>query len=84
MKSFKRKFNKQLIISFRYKHTKIEFDKRLENILSRITNLRQKIVTLNKNVNVRNGHIVKNISNKIEQNIYEEIDFEELARYEQE
>ena len=51
---------------FRYKHTKIEFDKRLQKIVSRIKNLREEVVDLNKLVNKRNGSIVKQIAEQID------------------
>jgi hypothetical protein len=47
---------------FRYKHTKIEFDKRLNIIVERIKKLREEVVKLNKLVNQRNGVIVKQIA----------------------
>jgi hypothetical protein len=51
-----------VIFQFSYKHTKIEFDKRMNKIVSRIRNLREEVVTLNKLVNRRNGSIVKEIA----------------------
>jgi negative regulator of sigma E activity len=47
---------------FRYKHTKIEFDKRLMRIVNKIKGLRQEVVGLNKLVNMRNGSIVRQIA----------------------
>ena len=51
---------------YSYKHTKIEFDKRLQKIVSRIKNLREEVVDLNKLVNKRNGSIVKQIAEQID------------------
>jgi hypothetical protein len=42
-----------------YKHTKIEFDKRLMRIVNKIKGLRYEVVGLNKLVNKRNGSIVR-------------------------
>jgi hypothetical protein len=58
-----------LIFHFSYKHTKIEFDKRMNKIVSRIRNLREEVVTLNKLVNRRNGSIVKEIAEQIDKMI---------------
>jgi hypothetical protein len=49
-----------------YKHTKIEFDKRLMKIVDRIKKLREELVDLNKLVNKRNGSIVKQIAEQID------------------
>lgn len=46
---------------------KADFDKRLENIIKRITNLKGEVVSLNKQVNKRNGNIVKDIAKQIEE-----------------
>jgi hypothetical protein len=54
------------LIHYRYKHTKIEFDKRMQKIVSRIKNLREEVVQLNKLVNKRNGSIVKEIAEHID------------------
>ena len=64
------KMNEQLQA---YKHTKIELDKRLEQIVKRITRLRERIVDLNKKVNQRNGSLVQEISDRIGEMIDEAI-----------
>jgi hypothetical protein len=66
MSSFKCKFIISFLLSFSYKHTKIEFDKRMQKIVSRIKNLREEVVQLNRLVNKRNGSIVKEIAEHID------------------
>ena len=46
---------------------KADFDKRLEDIIKRITNLKGEVVMLNKQVNKRNSNIVNDIEKQIEE-----------------
>jgi flagellar hook-associated protein FlgK len=66
MSSCKCKFHTAFSPFYSYKHTKIEFDKRMQKIVSRIKNLREEVVQLNKLVNKRNGSIVKEIAEHID------------------
>jgi hypothetical protein len=51
MSSSKRNPSLYLIPVLSYKHTKMEFDRRLEQLVKRIINVRVDIVDLNKRVN---------------------------------
>ena len=46
---------------------KADFDKRLEDIIKRINNLKGEVVQINKQVNKRNSNIVKDIARQIEE-----------------
>jgi len=50
----------------RAKQSKLDFEQRLLSITERIKNLRQEVVTLNKNVNQRNSNMVGDIVGQIE------------------
>ena len=63
-----------------YKHTKTEFDKRLENLVKRIMSIRTNVVELNKRVNQQNGKIVQEIASRICTVIDDALDPEEIAR----
>jgi hypothetical protein len=69
MNSCKRKLIKSILHCRRYKHSKVDFDKRISKIFARIKHIREEVVVLNKLVNKRNGNIVKEIAEQIDQMI---------------